>query len=188
MQTDLWLTETSNTDKCPLCNKPLKRGSRTCFGCGFSSDAPSVWIDPTVHAYQHVMPQSGTRDFTPDPQAASPIWQYESSDFEAAGSLPMLSLFMSESPTQPQPPVPNRATTRRLPRVDEIDTVPPRVSPARDIDQVDTLLPGYGQGQRALIMARQNPPAEMGWRSWTAGAASGSSSAQLIMRSGGRQR
>jgi hypothetical protein len=147
-----------------------------------------VWIDPTVHAYQHVMPQSGTRDFTPDPQAASPIWQYESSDFEAAGSLPMLSLFMPESPTQPQPPVPNRATTRRLPRVDEIDTVPPRVSPARDIDQIDTLPPEYGQGWRAMILAPQNTPAESDSRSWTAGAASGSASAQLIMRSGRRKR
>jgi len=162
MQTDLWLTETSNHDKCPLCSKPLKRGTQTCFVCGFSSDAPSVWIDPTVHAYQHVMPQSGTRDFTPDPQAASPIWQYESSDFEAAGSLPMLSLLMPESPTQPQPPVPNRATTRRLPRVDEIDTVPPRVSPARDIDQIDTLPSGYRRGRRVMILAPQTTPAETG--------------------------
>ncbi len=100
----------------------------------------------------------------------------------------MLSLFMSETPTQPQPPVPNRATTRRLPRVDEIDTVPPHVSPARDIDQIDTLPPGHGQGQRALIIAPRNVPAETGSRSWTAGAASGSASAQLIMRSSRRKR
>ena len=186
MQTDLWLTETSNSDRCPLCSKPLKRGAKTCFACGFSNDAPSVWIDPTVHAYQHVMPQSATKDLTPDPQVASPIWQYESSDFEAAGSLPMLSLFMPESPTQPQPPVPGRATTRRLPRVDEIDTAPPGV--ARDIDQIDTLPPGHGRGQRALIIAPQAMPAEVGSRSWTAGAARGSASAQLIMRSGGRKR
>ncbi len=96
----------------------------------------------------------------------------------------MLSLFMSETPTQPQPPVPNRATTRRLPRVDEIDTVPPRVSGARDIDQIDTLPPVHGQGQRALIIAPQSAPAVTGSRSWTAGAASGSPSAQLIMRPG----
>ena len=73
----------------------------------------------------------------------------------------MLSLFMSETPTQPQPPVPNRATTRRLPRVDEIDTVPPRVSPTRDINQIDTLPPGYGQGRRAVILAPQITPAEI---------------------------
>lgn len=98
----------------------------------------------------------------------------------------MLSLFTPETPTQPQPPVPNRATTRRLPRVDEIDTVPPHVSPARDIDQIDTLPPG--QGQCALMIAPQNAPAGIGSRSWTAGAASGSASAQLIMRSGRRKR
>ncbi len=96
----------------------------------------------------------------------------------------MLSLCMPESPAKPRPPAPNRATTRRLPRVDEIDTVPPRVSPARDIDQIDTLPPGNGQGRRAMILAPQNTPTESGSRSWTAGAASGSASAQLIMRSG----
>jgi hypothetical protein len=171
-----------------MCSKPLKRGAQTCFACGFSSDAPSVWIDPTVHAYQHIMPQSTTRDLTPDPQAASPVWQYESPHFEAAGSLPMLSLFMPETPTQPQPPVPNRATTRRLPRIDEIDTVPPQATPARDIDQADTLPPGHAQGQRALIIAPQNAPVEIGSHSWTAGTASGSPSAQLIVRSSRRKR
>lgn len=100
----------------------------------------------------------------------------------------MLSLIMPETPTLPQPPVPNRAATRRLPRVDEIDTVPPQALAARDIDQIDTLPPGHGQGQRALIIAPRNAPAETGPRSWTAGAASGSPSAQLIMRSSRRKR
>ncbi|MGH2496140.1 MAG: hypothetical protein ACRDIV_15710 [Ktedonobacteraceae bacterium] len=191
MQTDLWLTETSNHDMCPLCSKPLKRGAQTCFACGFSSKAPSVWIDPTVHAYQHVMPQHTTENLTPDPQAASPVWQYESPNFEAAGSLPMLSLFMSEAPTQPQPPVPNRATTRRLPHVDEIDTAPPQLSPARDRDQFGTLPPGHGRTPRALILASQTAPAspmETTPQSWTAGAAVGSPSAQLIMHPGRRKR
>lgn len=165
-----------------MCSKPLKHGARTCFACGFSSNAPSVWIDPTVHAYQHVMPQPATGNLTPEPQAGSPVWQYESPRFEAAGSLPMLSLIVSETPTQPQPPVPNRATTRRLPRIDEIDTAPPQLSPARDIDQFDTLPPGHGRQQRALILAPQTAPAETGSHSWTAGAAVGSPSAQLIMR------
>ncbi|HEU0002529.1 MAG TPA: hypothetical protein VFQ36_16605 [Ktedonobacteraceae bacterium] len=188
MQTDLWLTETSNRDTCPLCSKPLKRGVRTCFACGFSSNAPSVWIDPTVHAYQHVMPQPTTGNLTPDPQAASPVWQYESPNFEAAGSLPALSLIVSETPTQPQPPVPNRATTRRLPRIDEIDTVPPQLSPACDVDQFDTLPPGHGRAQRALILASQTAPVETDSQSWTAGAAVGSPSARLIMRPVRRKR
>lgn len=175
MQTDLWLTDTSNFDKCPLCSKLLKRGTRTCYACGFSSETPSVWIDPTVRTYQQVMPPHTTRDLTPDPQAASPVWQYESPDFEAAGSLPMLSLFMPEAPTQPQPPVPNRATTRRLPDIDEIDTVPPRAG-------VETLPHATGREQRALVIAPQSKPAGTDSRSWTAGAAGGSPSAQLIVR------
>ena len=166
MQTDLWLTETSDYDKCPLCSRLLKRGTQTCYACGFSNETPSVWIDPAARAYPQTVSPHTTRDLTPDPQASSPIWQYDSSDFEAAGSLPMLSMFMPEAPTQPQPPVPNRATTRRLPDIDEIDTVPPARS----------------QEQRALVLAPQRAPAGAGQRSWTAGAASGSPSAQLIAR------
>ena len=193
MQTDLWLTETSNHDTCPLCSKPLKRGAQTCFACGFSNIPPSVWIDPTVRSYQHVMPEQIANHPTPDPQAASsPIWQYESPDFEAAGSLPMLSLFTSETPTQPQAPAQGR-TTRRLPNVEQAD-IASQLSPARDIDQIDTLPPGHGRAQRALIPAPQtappaapvgarfNAPAQGDPYSWTAGSASGSSSAQLIVR------
>jgi hypothetical protein len=178
MQTDLWLTETSNHDTCPLCSKPLKRGAQTCFACGFSNNPPSVWIDPSVHSYQHVMPEQIANHSTPDPQAASsPIWQYESPDFEAAGSLPVLSLFTSETPTQPQPQAQGR-TTRRLPNVEEVDTLPP----------------GQGRAQRALIpapptaplatpgVARFIAPAQGDPHSWTAGSAGGSPSAQLIVR------
>src|ERR1700674_5434998 len=131
MQTDLWLTESSNFDQCPLCGRLLKRGSQTCYACGFSVNSPStaaVWIDPTVHAYQHVMPaQAGkqpnpttpipARAFqrpTQQPLDSSPIWQYESPHYEAAGSLPMLSLIVPETPTQPQPHAPGKST-RRLP-------------------------------------------------------------------------
>src|SRR6266852_4572061 len=176
MQTDLWLTETSNHDTCPLCSKPLKRGAQTCFACGFSNNPPSVWIDPTVRSYQHVMPEQIANHPTPDPQAASsPIWQYESPDFEAAGSLPMLSLFTSETPTQPQPQPPVQGkTTRRLPSVEEVDILS-QLSPARDIDQIDTLPPGHGRAQRALISTPQTAslPAQGDPHPWTAGLASG---------------
>lgn len=161
---------------------------QTCYACGFSSETPSVWIDPTAHAYQQVMPSHTTRDLTPDPQEASPIWQYESPDFEAAGSLPMLSMFMPEAPTQPQPPVPHRATTRRLSNIDEIDTVPPRAVAVPNIDRASMRNPAHGREQRALVIASQSAPAETGSRSWTAGAASGSPSAQLIVRSGKHKR
>jgi hypothetical protein len=55
------------------------------------------------------------------------MWEYESPNFEAAGSLPVLSLLAPEAPTQPQAPVnPGDARrTRRLLDIDEIDTVPP---------------------------------------------------------------
>ncbi len=191
MQTDLWLTETSEFDKCPLCSKLLKRGTQTCYACGFSNETPSVWIDPTARTYQQVMPSPAhtTRDLTPDPQASSPIWQYESPDFEAAGSLPMLSMFMPEAPTQPQPPVPDRATTRRLPNIDEIDTVPPGAVVAPATARVADMHPAaYRQEQRALVINQQSALVESGSRSWTAGAASGSLSAQLIARSGARKR
>src|SRR5579859_3766940 len=191
MQTDLWLTETSEFDKCPLCSKLLKRGTQICYACGFSSETPSVWIDPTARAYQQVMPSFShtTRDLTPDPQAASPVWQYESPDFEAAGSLPMLSMFMPEAPTQPQPPVPNRATTRRLPDIDEIDTKPPQAVTVYSSGRAGGLYPtASGREQRAMLTAPQRAPVETGSRSWTAGPASGSPSAQLIARSGGRKR
>jgi hypothetical protein len=55
MQTDIWLTEeTSHPEQCPLCSKPLKKGSTTCFSCGFTSHPPAgsaVWIDPAVYGY-----------------------------------------------------------------------------------------------------------------------------------------
>lgn len=67
---------------------------------------------------------------------AAAMWQYESPNYEAAGSLPILSLLAPEAPTQPQAPIspnsPNNPVdpveprrTRRLPDIDEIDTVPP---------------------------------------------------------------
>ncbi len=54
MQTDIWLTEEiSYPERCPLCSASLKKGSTTCFSCGFSTHptGSSVWIDPAIYGY-----------------------------------------------------------------------------------------------------------------------------------------
>jgi hypothetical protein len=47
MQSDIWLTEDIDySERCPRCSRPLKKGSITCFSCGFSTKSPadmSVW-------------------------------------------------------------------------------------------------------------------------------------------------
>lgn len=112
------------------------------------------------------------------------MWQYDSPHYEAAGSLPALSLLQQENPTQPQPPVRGKPTRRlpAIPGIDEIDTVPPRPAPTRDIDEIDTLPPVPEKSQRAIARVPQSLPAVRPDRSlsWTAGEASGSPSAQLI--------
>src|SRR5260370_37684940 len=60
-------------------------------------------------------------------QRTSPVWQHESPNFQAESSLPALSLLVSETPTQPEVEASAR-TTRRLPRVDEIDPAHPQPS------------------------------------------------------------
>jgi hypothetical protein len=53
MQTDIWLTDDiDHSERCPLCSQPLRKGSTTCFSCGFSTKFPtgtSVWLDPAVY-------------------------------------------------------------------------------------------------------------------------------------------
>ena len=55
MQTDIWLTdEIAYSERCNMCSQPLKKGSTTCFSCGFSTKSPtgtSVWIDPAVYGF-----------------------------------------------------------------------------------------------------------------------------------------
>jgi hypothetical protein len=71
---------------------------------------------------------SASRHATTSPakQPASTTWQYESTAYAVGSSLPSLSLLVSETPTQPQVDSPSsRKETRRLPRIDEIDTTPP---------------------------------------------------------------
>jgi len=67
MQTDIWLTQSAQPSQCPLCSKPLKASSKTCYACGFSLESPrsastgsSVWIDPAFYTYQP--PESAPSD------------------------------------------------------------------------------------------------------------------------------
>jgi hypothetical protein len=60
-----------------------------------------------------------------DVQKNSTVWEYESPGFQVSSSLETLSLLISEAPTKPELESRGKAT-RRLPRIDEITTVPPR--------------------------------------------------------------
>jgi hypothetical protein len=261
MQTDTWLTEeAAYPEKCPLCSRPLKNGSTTCYACGFTTNPPegsSVWIDPAVYEYplpssegepsqdqQQIegrylgilpQPKRQRNPLTPIParasaqpanaapgsvvmpnrvgkgqknstagktkqrqdpihsgaesstlvntQRTSPVWQYESSNFQAESSLPALSLLVSEMPTQPEVQA-GAKTTRRLPRVDEIDTAPPQPSrmlvPVTSQSNVAAL---SGPGRTSIDSQQTSDPV-----SWTAGAASQSSYAQLISARGKRKK
>lgn len=266
MQTDIWLTEeTSHPEQCPLCSKPLKNGSTTCFSCGFTSHptaGSAVWIDPAVYGYPFyasrrqpsqaiqqtkgrdsgslqkskrqpnpitpiplrasaqpanaapgsaVLPNRGatnqknrtsskgkqqlekTRGASPSPegpsalenaQRTSAFWQYESPDFQAASSLPALSLLVSEAPTLPQLES-NSKTTGRLSGIDEIDTVP-SLDEAHSMESSRAMVPltsqpdvvafGRSDGVAVNVFASN----ESSPSSWTAGEAAQSSYAQLI--------
>ena len=261
MQTDTWLTEEAPyPEQCPLCSRPLKNGSTTCYSCGFTTNPPagsSVWIDPAVYEYPLLSPEGepsqdeqqieerylgilpqpkrrrnpltsiparasaqptnatpgsavmphgvakGQKNSTagkakqwqdtiqPGAESSapvytqSPVWQYESPNFQAESSLSALSLMVSETPTQPEVEAGAR-TTRRLPRIDEIDTVPPQ--PSRTLVPVTsqtsvTTLSGPGRTSIDSWQAKGSDPV-----SWTAGAASQSSYAQLISTRGNRKK
>ena len=266
MQTDIWLTEEiSHPERCPLCSEPLKKGSTTCFSCGFSAHPPtgsSVWIDPAIYGYpfstslrqsSQANLQKGVRDprllsqprrqpnpITPIPlrasaqpadaapgsivkanqghsninrvvfgkgkqrreehrgsssprgdtsayidgQKNSPVWEYESSDFQAASSLPTLSLLVSEAPTEPELRSQGN-TTRRLPHIVEIDTTP-ALNNAESLESSRALVPLAPQpgvtasawpGETTIHVRslHENDPS-----SWTAGEGSQSSYARLI--------
>lgn len=108
-----------------------------------------------------------------------------------------LSLLAPEAPTQPQPPLSPRQT-RRLPDIDEIDTVPssspmptaaPRVAAPLALPAPQHMQPASVQKSttRAIIPAGQAAIVEQqDSGSWTAGAASNSSYAQLIATSPAR--
>src|SRR5713226_4628055 len=263
MQTDTWLAEeAAYPEQCPLCSRPLKNGSTTCYACGFTMNPPegsSVWIDPAVYEsplpssegepsqdkqqiegrYLGILPQPKRQrnPLTPIParasaqsanaapgsvvmpnrvgkgqknstagktkqrqgpihsgvesstlvntQRTSPVWQHESPNFQAESSLPALSLLVSETPTQPEVEA-GAKTTRRLPRVDEIDTAPPQ--PSRVLVPVTSqsnvvALSGPGRTSIDSQQTKGSDPV-----SWTAGAASQSSYAQLISARGKRKK
>ncbi|HEX9134857.1 MAG TPA: hypothetical protein VF844_21435, partial [Ktedonobacteraceae bacterium] len=119
-----------------------------------------------------------------DGQKNATVWEYESSNFQAASSLPTLSLLISEAPTEPEL-TSHAKTTRRLSRIDEIDTTPPP-------DEA-----GSSASSRALVpLASQLEVTASGWpgettihvrsshennpSSWTAGEGSQSPYARLI--------
>jgi hypothetical protein len=209
MQTDIWLTEdTDYSERCPQCSQPLKNGSITCFSCGFSTKSltgMAVWIDPAVYRFSisssqrqsrqfhHVSQETRRRYARELPQARRhpnpntpipPLAAAQSSNATPGSILPTLSLSISEEPTQPELEAQGRVT-RRLPRIDEIITVPPRnvdhsfatsmslvpvisqhnVTPFRKPDQTST-----------HILLSQ----EIDAISWTAGKASESPYARLI--------
>ncbi len=171
------------------------------------STGSSVWIDPAVYGHStsstrrqppQSIQQTEERDprllsqpkRQPDPitpmsgQKNSAIWEYESPNFQAGSSLPALSLLVSETPTQPQLESHGKVT-RRLPRIDEIDTVPPP-NGARSIESSTMLVPITSQSDvipfNGFDSTTVSVPAFTGSNpsSWTAGEASQSSYAQLI--------
>ncbi|HZU69908.1 MAG TPA: hypothetical protein VFA09_21745 [Ktedonobacteraceae bacterium] len=70
----------------------------------------------------------------PCPAPASTTWEYESENYAVGTSLPSLSLLVPEIPTLPQvTSSSNVRQTRRLPRIDEIDTTPPPARPGAQV-------------------------------------------------------
>jgi hypothetical protein len=209
MQADIWLTEDiDNSERCPQCSQPLKKGSITCFSCGFSTKSlagMSVWIDPAVYGFSISSSQRQSRQFhqvsgeirrsyarelpearrhpnpvTPIPPRASA----QSSNANPGSILPTLSLSISEEPTQPELGAQGRVT-RRFPRIDEITTVPPR-NVDHSIATSMSLVPVYSQHN---VTSSRRPDQtsthillsqEVDAISWTAGKASDSAYARLI--------
>ncbi len=213
MQTDTWLTEeAAYPEQCPLCSRPLKNGSTTCYACGFTTPTPipaRASAQPANAAHGSVvMPNrvgKGQKNSTAgktkqqqDPihsgaessplvntQRTSPVWQHESPNFQAESSLPALSLLVSETPTQPEMEA-GAKTTRRLPRVDEIDTAPPQPSKMLVPVTSQSNVAALSGPDRTSIDSQQTKGSDP--VSWTAGAASQSSYAQLISARGKRKK
>jgi hypothetical protein len=119
-----------------------------------------------------------------DAQKNSTVWEYETPSFQASSSLQTLSLQISEAPTQPE--LESRGkTTRRLPRIDEITTVPP-LNEDHSIKSSRALVPinshrdvtAFGRPDETTINILS--PKEIDETSWTGGKASQSPYARLI--------
>ncbi len=83
-----------------------------------SSEHERVKVSPKYRRSQFLQGNDIIRTSTA-PQ--SPMWQYDSPNYQVESSLPSLSLVVSESPTQPKPPV---SVTPVPAYIDKIDTVP----------------------------------------------------------------
>ncbi len=104
MQTDIWLTQPAQPTQCPLCSKPLKASSKTCYACGFSLESPmstgsSVWIDPAIYTYQ-----------PPDPQPSSDAQASEHPHRATKTVKPAASVVWEGTP-DPQPQSQTRQRT-----------------------------------------------------------------------------
>ncbi len=117
-------------------------------------------------------------------QKNSTVWDYESPSFQASSSLQTLSLLISEAPTKPELESQGK-TTRRLPRIDEITTVPP-LNEDHSIKSSRVLVPLRSQLEVTVFdnpdETTINIPSseEVDENSWTGGKASRSQHAQLI--------
>jgi hypothetical protein len=210
MQTDIWLSEeTSHPEQCPLCSKPLKNSSTTCFSCGFTLHPPAgsaVWIDPAVYGYpfyasrrqpsQAIQPTRGRDSGSlpkskrqPNPITPIPL----RASAQPANAAPGSVVFPNSGATNQKNRTSskgtqlesNRKTTGRLSGIDEIDTVP-------SLDEMHSI-----ESSRAIVPLTFQPDAvafggsdegavniftsnEGSPSSWTAGGAAQSTYAQLI--------
>ena len=114
----------------------------------------------------------------------SPVWEYETPAFQASSSLPTLSLLISEEPTQPE--LESRGkVTRRLPRIDEITTIPPlnvdhSITSSRALVPVNSHHDVTSSNRPGQASTNSMFSEEFDALSWTAGKASRSSHARLI--------
>jgi hypothetical protein len=149
------------SQKCPSCGFIAHEPTRSSAPAALSSSAregtgkqpnpvtPIPARASAVQSHPHALPgtsRPGTGRKTPDPESdALPNWlvgspSYESPNYEAASSLPALSLIIAETPTAPpRPELPRPRKTARLEaeqeQIAEIDTLPPalvaQITPAR---------------------------------------------------------
>ncbi|HEX6109885.1 MAG TPA: hypothetical protein VFZ02_10795 [Ktedonobacteraceae bacterium] len=119
-----------------------------------------------------------------DAQKNSTVWEYETPSVQASSSLQTFSLLISEAPTQPE--LESRGkTTRRLPLIDEITTVPP-LNENHSIKSSRALVPISSQCDVTAFSRPEETtinilsPKEIDETSWTGGKTSQSPHARLI--------
>jgi hypothetical protein len=117
----------------------------------------NVKVRPKYRRPRYEAIQDG--DITRIPTLPPPpvIWQYESPDFEVESSLSALSLVV-DAPTRPETPASARLT-KRLPHIDEVDTVPARrTNSLTPIDEIDTVPPARTQNSTNIDKVDTMPP------------------------------